>query len=366
MSAYFETGKRIVILALAVTLFACSTTDDTEDYKGVYAIEKKQNKPLEVPPDLVLPRGELSLSVPSIAAEQASMSSYNKKDPQNVSGLLADATGARLKHDGGIRWLEVDLPAEKIWLKLKPFFKALGFEIITDDLQLGLLVTDWKENRAEFPSSWLGKLFNSFSESSVKDKYRVRLERAGENKTLLFVTHQGLKAGTKDDVMSDTTSWYWEARDADPELEAEIMLRFLVFTGMQKQQASAIVNAEQHSLAELVENEQEQYLKVSESFPRTWRRVGLALDRLGLPVEDRNRSAGVYYFTLSKEFKAKEDKGWFASMFSGDDKDIENALLLKLDEQNEVTTVYVRGRKGTSVDKKLVKLVLTELQQYLR
>ena len=366
MSAYLEAGKRLVILAVSVTLFACSTTDDTENYKGVYDTVKKHSKALEVPPDLVMPRGEMSLSVPSIAAEQASLSSYNKKDEISITGLLSDATGARLQHDGGVRWLEIDLPAEKIWPKLKPFFKALGFEIITDDMQLGLLVTDWKENRVEFPSSWLGSLFNSFSESSIKDKYRVRLERVGKNKTLLFVTHQGLKAGTVEDITSEVTSWYWESRDADPELEAEMMLRFLLFTGMQKQQAEKIINAEQASRAELIEDEQEQYLKVSESFPRTWRRVGLALDRLGLPVEDRNRSAGVYYFTLSKEFKAKDDKGWFETIFSGADKDTENALLLKLEEQDNVTTVYVRGRKGISVNNKLAKLVLTELQQYLR
>ena len=366
MSAYLNAGKCLVILVVTATLLACSTTDDTDNYKGVYDIVKKHSKPLEVPPDLVMPRGELSLSVPSIAAEQASLSSYNNKDPKSISGLLTEASGARLKHDAGVRWLEIDLSAEKIWPRLKPFFKALGFEVITDDMQLGLLVTGWKENRVEFPSSWLGSWFSSFVDASIKDKYRVRLERAGKNKTLLFVTHQGLKSTTQDDSIFEVTSLSWESRDADPGLETEMMLRFLVFTGMQKQQASAIINADQESRAVLVENEQEQYLKVSESFPRTWRRVGLALDRLGLPVEDRNRSAGVYYFTLTKEFKVKEDKGWFTSLFSGDENDTANALLLKLDEQDDVTTVSVRGHKGISVDKNISKLILTELQQYLR
>jgi outer membrane protein assembly factor BamC len=36
-------------------------------------------------------------------------------------------------------------------------------------------------------------------------------------------------------------------------------------------------------------------LDVYERFDRAWRRVGLALDRVGFTVEDRDRSKGLYY-----------------------------------------------------------------------
>ena len=36
-------------------------------------------------------------------------------------------------------------------------------------------------------------------------------------------------------------------------------------------------------------------LDVQESFDRAWRRVGLALDRVGFTVEDRDRSKGLYF-----------------------------------------------------------------------
>jgi outer membrane protein assembly factor BamC len=36
-------------------------------------------------------------------------------------------------------------------------------------------------------------------------------------------------------------------------------------------------------------------LVVNDSFDRAWRRVGLALDRVGFTVEDRDRSKGLFY-----------------------------------------------------------------------
>lgn len=36
-------------------------------------------------------------------------------------------------------------------------------------------------------------------------------------------------------------------------------------------------------------------LEVQESFDRAWRRVGLALDRVGFTVEDRDRSKGLFF-----------------------------------------------------------------------
>jgi len=45
--------------------------------------------------------------------------------------------------------------------------------------------------------------------------------------------------------------------------------------------------------------------------------VGIALDRIGLLVDDRNRSDGLYYLRITDDFrdKAKEDDGWLASFF---------------------------------------------------
>jgi outer membrane protein assembly factor BamC len=67
-------------------------------------------------------------------------------------------------------------------------------------------------------------------------------------------------------------------------------------------------------------------VQVDEPFERAWRRVGLALDRVGFTVEDRDRTKGVYYVryvdqNTDANGKAAE-KGFFSRMFSSskDDK----------------------------------------------
>ncbi|VAX09747.1 hypothetical protein MNBD_GAMMA25-1251 [hydrothermal vent metagenome] len=353
-------GKNFSLLILSLSILACSSNP----YKGDYDAESENNRELDVPPDLVLPKGDDSLKIPSIAAEQTSLSSYQNRGIAGDS-LVADVQGVRMQRDGAVRWLEFDAAAERVWPKLSLFFKSLGFEIIHEDKKVGLVETGWQENRVELSDNWFAVIFNSFSSSGLKDRYRARLERDGD-KTLLFITHQGLREKHIDDGNSDADDTFWEYRNSDPDLEKEMLMRFLVFKGMKKDTAVAIVGEERASRAEMVTEDDKPYLHVTETFPRTWRRVGLAMDRLGVHVEDRNRSAGVYYFSLSKEFRDKQDKGWFESLFGSDAMADTNEFILKLDRQDEIVKISVRSRDGQPVPVKLAELVLTELQTYLK
>ncbi len=362
MSVSLFSGKNLSLLILSLMIMACSSSPFKGDYD---ARDMNNGKPLEVPPDLVLPRGDESLKIPSIAAEQTSLASYQNKGASSDGSLVADAPGVRMQRDGAVRWLEFDAPPERIWPKLEQFFKSLGFEIIREDKKLGLIETGWQENRVELPDDWFSVIFNSFASAGLKDRYRARLERDGD-KTLLFITHQGLREKRIDDQNSDADDTYWEYRDSDPDLEKEMLMRFLVFKGMKKDTAVAITNDKDISRAVLVEENGSQHLNVSETFPRTWRRVGLAMDRMGLHVEDRNRAAGVYYFSLNEEFRNKQEKGWFENMFGSDAANDNNAFILKLDRDNSIVKISVRGQDGQSVQPKLAKLILTELQKYLK
>ncbi|NOZ36663.1 MAG: outer membrane protein assembly factor BamC [Gammaproteobacteria bacterium] len=362
MSVRFNSGKNLVLVMLSLIMMACSTSA----YKGAYDAQSENGKPLEVPPDLVLPKGDESLKIPSIAAEQTSIASYQKKGLGTQNGSLSSATtGVRMRRDGAVRWLEFDAPAETIWSQLEAFFKSLGFKIVQEDKKLGVIETDWQENRVELPNDWFSTIFNSFSSAGLKDRYIARLERDG-NKTLLFISQQGLREKHVEDSSSDADDTYWEYRDSDPGLEREMLMRFLIFKGIKKGAAKAITAKKEISRAKLVENGDNLYLKVSEIFPRTWRRVGLAMDRMGIHVDDRNRSAGVYYFSLNKEFRDQQDKSWFEGMFGNNAEGNNNSFILKLDKQDNVVQISVRSRGGKVLKSKLSRLILTKLQEYLK
>jgi len=362
MSVSVFSGKKLSLVMVSLIMMACSSSP----YKGDYdSVDERNGKPLEVPPDLVLPKGDESLKIPSIAAEQTSLASYQNKGVAADGALVSDVAGVRMQRDGAVRWLEIDASPETTWPKLALFFKSLGFDVIRENKKLGVVETGWQENRTELPDDWFSVIFNSFASAGLKDRFRARLERDGD-KTLLFITHQGLREKHIEDSNSDADDTFWEYRDSDPELEKEMLMRFLVFKGMKKDIATALTEDSNIARAVLVEEDGKQYLNVSETFPRTWRRVGLAMDRMGAHVEDRNRSAGVYYFSLSQEFRNRQEKGWFDNMFGIDASADSGNLILKLDKQDELVKISVRSREGQAVKAELSALILSELQKYLK
>jgi outer membrane protein assembly factor BamC len=57
-------------------------------------------------------------------------------------------------------------------------------------------------------------------------------------------------------------------------------------------------------------------LQVDDNFDRAWRRVGLALDRSGFTVEDRDRAQGLYFVRyVDPKDIGKGEPGFFAKLF---------------------------------------------------
>lgn len=353
-------GIELVVLALAMTLTACSTSEQ----KTVYG-SKQEQRPLEVPPDLSSPSGGESMSIPAIVSDQTSYSRYKEDGANGSQTLLSKAGDVRFVRDGSMHWLEVRRKPEQVWRQVRDFLRALGFEIKYQNQHLGIMETSWLENHEEAPANWFIRLFSSTSSSGLMDRYRVRLERTPKGYTRLFLTHRGLK---KVDTGSDNVETAWVPRESNPELEAEMLQRFLIYSGVGEQEAlQTVATVKAAKRAQLKEQAGSYVLQVNENFPRTWRRVGLALDRLGLLVEDRNRSAGVYYIKLTEEFKNKQKQGFWASLFIGrGNSRIPDELLLKVDERDGYTDVILRDRQGSVADAKLAQQLLQEVEVHLR
>jgi outer membrane protein assembly factor BamC len=61
---------------------------------------------------------------------------------------------------------------------------------------------------------------------------------------------------------------------------------------------------------------------VDEGFDRAWRRVGLALDRVGFTVEDRDRVQGIYFVRYVDPDSVNKE-GFFSKLFGNEDKNKE-------------------------------------------
>ena len=354
-------------LSVIVLLGACGSFMDNDkvNYKtdGVAKIV-----PLDIPPDLTQLNRDTRYAVPggvitaSGMGNRPSQTSIATTAPKQVNDV-------RIERDGKQRWLVVNRSAEEIWPIVQGFWKENGFEYVIDQQQLGLLETEWAENRAKIPQDFirrtLGKVFDGIYSTGERDKFRTRLERNSNGGVDIFITHRGMREEFADQIKSTTI---WQPRPSDTELEAEFLTRLMVKLGISDSQAKGSLTA-QASLAPAlatVSNSDVNKLTISDSFDVAWRRVGVALDRTGFTVEDRDRAQGIY-FVRYVDPSAKEEKGFFSNLFSSSKPDtgpIKYRVLLRtLNGKSEVTVQNASGQQENSaVSQRILKLLAEDLR----
>ncbi len=314
---------------LALTgLAGCSSLNSMlEPGRLDYKSEVKKTPTLEVPPDLTQLQRENRYAMPDTSRGTATASSYNtvqQKAPAEQAALVAPnkLANAHLERDGSQRWLVINQSPEVLWPQIKDFWQDNGFLINIDSPQSGVMETDWAENRAKIPQDFLrktiGKVFDSLYSTGERDKFRTRLERGADGSTEIYVSHRGAEEQL---TGSDKEKTVWTARPSDPELEAEFLSRLMVRLGVEETRAKAVVanTVTQSARAKLVKGVQGNYVQVDEGFDRAWRRVGLALDRVGFTVEDRDRTQGLYfvrYVDQGEDAETTQKKGFLSNLFS--------------------------------------------------
>jgi outer membrane protein assembly factor BamC len=295
-----------VALLAAAALAGCGSFDDM--FRSTKQIEYKsatKTSPLEVPPDLTRPGRDERYTVPDVnnPSSSATLSTYNSEraaQPKSGSVVLPDSGKVQMQRSGNERWLVIPDPPDKVWPVVREFWQDSGFVIVLENPETGIMETDWAENRAKIPQdpirNALGKVLDSLYSTGERDKFRTRLERGANGSTELFITHRGMV-----EVLTGTASsadTRWQPRPPDPELEAEFLQRLMVRIGVEENRAKTLVAqpSTKDERAKLVRGpDGSGTLQVTEPFDRAWRRVGVALDRVGFTVEDRDRATGTYF-----------------------------------------------------------------------
>ena len=337
-----------VVGTLAATLLAgCSWTGSLFTSDKVQYETAQTRQPLEVPPDLSqLPRDERFL----VPDRPQTITASGQGQRPGVGPVAAGApvvpasAVAKLEREGNTRWLAVNLPPEKAWPVLLDFWPSIGLKVEKADPNAGVLETNWAENRAKLPQDiirrTLGRVLDSVYSTNEQDKYRARIERTGQGTSEIYISHRGMEEVYISPQQDRTV---WQPRASDPELEAEMLQRLLArfeepakrvvtasasgagATGTSAAGAAAPSAAPQIARLVTASDGRLERLEVDEAFDRAWRRVGLALDRGGFTVEDRDRAKGFYfvrYLDPDFEAKAKSEQGFFSKLF-GKEKPIQ-------------------------------------------
>jgi outer membrane protein assembly factor BamC len=370
----------IVVCALAVTgLASCKTLEIPSkkvDYKST-----SQLPSLEVPPDLTRPSTDDRFVVPDINPKgSATYSAYSKdrtgERRSNNSTVLPTQDDVRIERAGTQRWLVVKGEPDQLWQLVKDFWQETGFIVNIETPEAGVMETDWAENRAKLPlggvRGFLGKVLDSVYSTSERDKFRTRLERgAAKGTTEIYISHRGME-----EVFTSTSKeqTVWQPRPPDPDIEAEMLGRLMVRFGVQQDQArTQIAVAAVASRAKLSRTQDgANMLALDEQFDRAWRRVGLALDRVGFTVEDRDRSKGLYFVRyIDPQIDVKTGKvneGWlskFKFWGSGDKPKAEQFRILVKDVASGAE-VNVLNNEGANAKTETASRILSLLYDQLK
>lgn len=371
----------VALTALALVASGCSVFEGKKiDYKSAGKLPT-----LEAPPDLVLPAGDNRFAVPDINPKgAATFSAYDRErgsKPQTATSqtLLPKIDKVSIERAGGQRWMVVQAPAAEVWPVVKDFWQEMGFIVALESPDAGLMETDWAENRAKLPldgiRSFLSKALDSIYSTAERDKFRTRLEPAANGGTEIYLSHRGMVEvfeGTQGGGDQGQGRTVWQPRAADPELEAEMLRRLMVRFGVEETRAKNLL-ADKSAPPQALQTrsaDSAPSLTLPESFDRAWRRVGLALDRIGFVVEDRDRAGGIFFVRYADpEANTKKEKSFLSKLaFWRSDEEKAKALRyqVRLKGTESETALAVYQDDGAAANNETGKRIASLLYEQLK
>ncbi len=372
----------VALALLGIAVAGCSSVSDViPDSKKVEYKSAGKVPTLEVPPDLSQVARDDRYAVPDAAGKgSATFSAYSADrtpaaQAQNTT-VLPTVDKVRVERSGNQRWLVVTAPADQLWGTVKDFWQETGFIIVVERPDAGVMETDWAEDRAkiggDFIRNTLGKFLDSLDSPGERDKFRTRFEPGAEPGTTdIFISHRGMEEVYTSSAKDDTR---WQPRPPDPELEADMLRRLMVRLGSENQRAAtSVAAAKAEPRAKLASsNDGTGTLEVYERFDRAWRRVGLALDRVGFTVEDRDRSKGLYFvrYVDPERDTKKTDTGWLSKLnfWKSSDPVASDKVQYRIhvSESGQNSTVQVLSSEGGTDKSETAKKILALLYQQLQ
>jgi outer membrane protein assembly factor BamC len=350
-----------LLAAAALVVSGCSMLqEDKIDYKSA-----KRGSTLDVPPDLSQLTRDSRYNVPGSVVTASGYETAQPAQATAASTAAVSVGDVRIERAGNQRWLVVSRPADKLWSPVRDFWQENGFLLEIDQESLGIMETDWAENRAKLPQdiirSTIGKIFDSLYSTGERDKFRTRLERNAAGGTEIYISHRGMIEvySTKD---KDQT--IWQPRPADVELETEFLRRMMIKLGVSEAQAKAVTaTAPAQAAARMTMVNNAPVVQFDDNFDRAWRRVGLSLDRTGFTVEDRDRSQGTY-FVRYVEPVATTKPGFISRIFGGSAPEASAAryrvVVRSTDNKTMVSVLDGQGKADGSANAQRIAQLLAD------
>lgn len=308
----------IVIVFMSGLASGCAnyTPDTTYSSQG-----KSQAKPQSQ--NLVVPPG---LNPPETNSDYKMIN----QTPDAPKYILNTIKGMKIEQGGSQRWLVLENnTVDNVWPIVIDFLSKNGLTVKYQNKSIGVIQTDWATKNNNVPQTGIRSVFEwvgwgSMYSMPTQYMFRVTLWQNGNN-VQIFVTDMQMSEvypGCKNllnstQETSDKQITRWMPLPPNPQLELEFLMQFMAFAGYTPQQMKVVQEKVKVESAVALKRATVQNGKIiiNDQFDRAWWRTGLALERVGLGVADKNRTSGEYYvYSLQSQVDAPTE-GFLSRMF---------------------------------------------------
>jgi outer membrane protein assembly factor BamC len=252
---------------------------------------------LEAPPEFTRPPSGGTVSLPEIASARAEAMERNES-----GGVLDAGSDVRVAGEPGSRYLVVQSDPDQVWPALTHFLRNEGYTVRRQEPAAGLVETEWtglasNEGSGFSIMDFLKIASNTLFKPDFIERVRLRIEEGTKpGETLVFVTTQKRELTGDEPLVpgSESDTFKYSKPVDDPSLNAETMARLAAYlSGGSAEEARQMIGAKFSPRSKIVgDKDDERHIVVSQSYPKVWNRVGLALDRLGFDPVSRDRDSG--------------------------------------------------------------------------
>ena len=336
-------SKHFISFLLLFSLSGCSgMTDyvkniisDPRNEKLVYKTDEDYSSSqidLVIPPNLNRPKTIDALMLPEVI----------DNDSDKLFTIDTKLEGIKIYKQGQDMFLSVETQNKLIlWNRIKSFWLEEGFQLLSEDLTISSMKTNYLENLSEVQLGAIQRVVGRYVPLLVspetRDSYKTRIIKK-DNGFDIVVSHYGKE------FMSDGDSEFrWQNRPRDNEFQNEMISRMYIYLGGNEAKNSGYIIAKTTGIRNTVsiytDEQGLQTLYIPDIYERVYPSIVSSLDILGVKILDNNQSNGL--IKISMDDKAEESKGFLAKMFSDNSSQVMNIKVTTGGDNGESTLVII-------------------------
>jgi len=336
-------NKYFFSFLLVLTLTGCAgmsdyvknVISDPRNEKLVYKTDEDYSSgqiDLIIPPNLSQPNTTSSLSLPEVIDNESS----------KLFTIDTKLEGIKLFKQGQDMFLSVQTEDKiLLWEKIKSFWLEEGFQILSEDLTISSMRTNYLENLSEVQlgviQRYVGRYVPLLVSPETRDSYKTRIVKK-ENGFDVLISHYG-----KEFMSDGDTEFRWQNRPRDKEFQNEMISRMYIYLGGEEAKNSGYIVARTTGIRKTVsiytDEKGLQTLFVPDIYERVYPSVVSSLDILGVKIIEKDQSSGL--IKVSLDDKEKESKGFLSNLFGSDSSEVMNIKVDAGGETGESTLITI-------------------------